>query len=230
MAEKNTAPGAQVVNEPDIELTDAQLNDALRGIEIQSRSFRQMGDAVRVYFMVRKQGDAAARRVKDLNELIVVSEKKVEDSKNKEFDTIRRLETDRRAKLATEEANFQASKKELDDKLDLVAREIAGKERELKALASVLEQKEQLVQAAIEEEELRLVTHRAYVEDEMMKLDNQLAAHKEEGKRIEAGLADLRERIRANTEGFLTATNPRAEKPVIDKSEKPEQGATTLED
>jgi hypothetical protein len=209
----------------DVELTDAQLAEALRGIAIQSRAFSQMGAAVQAYFGVKQRADATERKLLETTDRLQVIIAEMDRSKELQMDALRRYEQERRAKEAAEKVNFDNSKRELDEQLAGLALEVEKRNRDLASLDLAVTDKQQATAEQIEFQDQRLEGYRTKVDNEIAELDKKNAAAKEESDRINAGLAELRARIQASASSFITGTDPA----TVDKTGQEAQSPATLE-
>lgn len=184
-------------NEPGqvVEPTDPQIAEALRNMALNARAARQMETAIAVYFHAKQRADAVQRRLDRGAEQIRTIEAQIATARERELVTLGGYEQERRTKVAEERAKFDAAKKDYDERLVSLADQIEERTRRIADLDRAMQDSEQLSQITTEGHTVRLESHKAWIDGEILKLDAQMADHVAERDRILAGLAELRRAI-----------------------------------
>lgn len=111
-------------------LSNAQLDEALRTIQVQTRAFAQMNQAITAFFQLKGQVDGLVRYRTELEDKVKAHEETLAQSKDRQLATLARYQAERVEKEAEEKARFDQFKKEIyaeGDKLTAAISELKGR-------------------------------------------------------------------------------------------------------
>ena len=176
----------------ELEMSDAEINEATRAIALQARALSQINQAVVLYHQIRQRGDALTKNNAALEKKLAEVKKGIEESESKHFDSIRRYEKERLQKEAQEKVKFEQTIADLGKEARAVAESLeqlrlqeADAVKRVRAAETSTEAKLQALDEQVEQRKME-------VADELEKISEQLKVRLAEKAEVENYLAAIR--------------------------------------